>query len=149
MGKNRAQCLIVREHKILCVRHSQDGREYYCLPGGGIEDGETPKQAAKRELLEECGVTGKNLRLLAKVMHKGHYNYTFSAEIGKQEPALGYDPEFPEEPVLVGVRWCTLGELSERDRAYLWSAGLIACPEFADELDGWGEDISYPAKRPD
>jgi len=39
------------------------------------------------------------------------------------------------------------GELSEVDRAYLWSAGLLSIPAFAAELDTWAREISYPGKR--
>ena len=49
MNKGRAQCLITKGNKILMVKHNQCGIEYFCLPGGGIEDGETPENAAARE----------------------------------------------------------------------------------------------------
>lgn len=74
------------------VKHNQCGIEYFCLPGG-IEDGETPENAAARELKEECLVIGVNLQLISTVIHDNHYNYTFYAEIGNQEPNLGIDPE--------------------------------------------------------
>ena len=48
---DRAQCLIVRENKILMVKHKHDeieGIEYFCLPGGGVERGEMPVDAAAR-----------------------------------------------------------------------------------------------------
>ncbi|MBU2566497.1 NUDIX domain-containing protein [Patescibacteria group bacterium] len=32
------------------------GKEYYVLPGGGVEDSETPEQAAIREAKEETGL---------------------------------------------------------------------------------------------
>ena len=35
-----------------------EGRTFYSIPGGGIEDGETPEQTAIRELKEECGLDG-------------------------------------------------------------------------------------------
>ncbi|MDR1692136.1 MAG: NUDIX domain-containing protein [Oscillospiraceae bacterium] len=144
---DRAQCLIVRDHKILCVKHREPARTYFCLPGGGIEPGETPEAAAVRELREECLVDGANLTLISTVTHDGHTNYTFTADIGAQQPALGADPELPENPILAGVEWRALDSLCERDRAYMWTAGLICYQEFSDELESWGDDISYPEKR--
>jgi hypothetical protein len=37
-----------------------------------------------------------------------------------------------------------LAEIPERDRAYLWAAGLLNVPEFLEEVSGWGDAISYP-----
>ena len=144
---DRAQCLIVRGDKILLVKHRQYGYKHFCLPGGGIEDGETPEQAAMRELKEECRVDGTNLKLISTVTHDNHTNFTFAAEIGTQEPVLGTDPEVDSGPVLIGVAWRTLDSVCERDRAFLWSAGLIYFEAFGKELMSWGDDISYPSKR--
>ena len=56
--------MVVREGHILMVRHIHDGRDYWTLPGGGIDDNETEHQAAKREVLEETGVEVEPLKLL-------------------------------------------------------------------------------------
>lgn len=51
--------IIDDENRILfTIRNKNDdfGPGAYCLPGGHIEDGETPRQAAKRELFEETGI---------------------------------------------------------------------------------------------
>ena len=62
MRRDRVQSMVVREDKILLVKHNMNGREFYCLPGGGIENGETPEEAAIRELKEESMVDGKIIR---------------------------------------------------------------------------------------
>lgn len=145
----RASCLVIRDNKILMAKHSQDGIEYYCLPGGGIELDETPEQAAVRELKEECLVDGTiiNMTCICSFPDESKQNYTFHIDIGEQEPKLGYDPEIINNPILVGIKWLSLNEICERDRAYLWAAGLTAIREFTDELDSWNDDISYPDKR--
>ncbi len=150
MFKGRAQCIVVRNEKILMVKHREDGIEHYCIPGGGIEAGETPEQAAVRELNEECRVIGKIAKKLGEYHDPYEYDrifYTYQLDIGGQEPALGCDPEFAEkDAVLVGIEWLALNEMSERDRAFLWSAGIFAIKEFAEELQSYGDDISYPKK---
>lgn len=50
---DRVGAALVRGGKVLLVRRLWGGREYYAFPGGGIEDGETPRQAIEREIMEE------------------------------------------------------------------------------------------------
>lgn len=54
--RSRSVAIVVRDGKILMERVFYFGREFFTLPGGGIEKGETPKQACLRELKEECGL---------------------------------------------------------------------------------------------
>jgi len=40
----------------LMIHRKRDGEEYYIVPGGGVEDGETVEEAAYREADEETGL---------------------------------------------------------------------------------------------
>jgi 8-oxo-dGTP pyrophosphatase MutT (NUDIX family) len=46
-----AECYLVYNNKIV----AQDEGSYLSNPGGGIDEGETPEEAGKRELVEEIG----------------------------------------------------------------------------------------------
>ena len=52
----RVSAVLRREGRILLIRQEKPGREYWMLPGGGVDVGETLVQALKRELGEECGI---------------------------------------------------------------------------------------------
>jgi len=148
--RGRAQCLVVRGNKILMVKHKQGDDEWYCSPGGGIEKGETPEQAAIRELKEECNVLGtiiKKTSEYADPYDDENFFYTYHIDIGEQVPSLGYDPEFTANPILTEVRWMSLDEISEIDRAFLWASGLLSVVQFHEELTSWSRDISFPGKR--
>ena len=61
-----AACLVViRDSYLLLVRRSIEPHfGEWCLPGGFIEWGESPEEAARRELLEETGVRAGSLSLI-------------------------------------------------------------------------------------
>jgi len=41
----------------------------------------------------------------------------------------------------------SLDKISEKDRAFLWSYGLISVEEFFEEIKKWGNTISYPDEK--
>lgn len=152
MKRDRSQSMVIRGNRILLVEHQLFGRDFFNLPGGGIEENETPEQAALRELEEECQVKGNLVRPLT-VEYKPDLEsrvFTFLVEIPEDAVAkAGIDPELPaDEQSIIGVKWMRLDEIAERDRAYLFGAGLMRVPYFHDEVLMWdGEDISYPIKK--
>jgi ADP-ribose pyrophosphatase YjhB (NUDIX family) len=144
----RAQAIVVRDGRVLMVKHCHQGREYWCLPGGALEAGETPEQGALRELREECNVRGVVVRQTSYVMDAfAGDTYTFLVDIGTQNPSLGADPEIAagkQVPLLVDMCWLRLSEIPERDRAFLWAAGLLSVGDFVSEVESWGDVTSYP-----
>ena len=48
--------VIVQAGRVALIKRVRAGRTYYLFPGGGVEEGETPEQAAIREAHEELGV---------------------------------------------------------------------------------------------
>ncbi len=48
--------LLRKDNKILFVKHRKNNKEYYLLPGGGVDYGESFEVALKREYLEEVNI---------------------------------------------------------------------------------------------
>lgn len=102
------------------VRHREGARSYLTLPGGGIEPGESPAEAAVRELEEEAGLRAKVVGLLAETAcgPNGSVEFIFLLEVEsgtETDAALGYDPEEQHLPqslrLLQGVEWRDLDDL--------------------------------------
>jgi len=60
----RAQVVLVDGDCVLLARHRRPERDYWVLPGGSIEPGETADGAAVREIREETGLDVEIARLL-------------------------------------------------------------------------------------
>lgn len=149
--RNRSMAMVVREDRILMVETFRFGRQIFEIPGGGIEEGETPEQAAVRELWEECGLKGEVKRPL-NTMHcaDGSVEYVYLVEVSpEQEASVGMDPEVPEggEQSIKNVCWKKLDELSEKDRAFLWAQGLLEVERYFELILSWGSEISYPGDK--
>jgi 8-oxo-dGTP diphosphatase len=52
----RVSALLRWRDRILLCRHEKPGKEYWLLPGGGVNSGESLVDALRRELSEEVGV---------------------------------------------------------------------------------------------
>ena len=130
------------------VKHSHDGKEWWCLPGGAQEADETPERGALRELREECNVDGVVVRQTSSVSYANDDDaYSFLVDIGDQNPSLGYDPEVAEGKqtlALVDMQWLRLSEISEKDRTFLWAAGLLGVEDFLSEVERWGKRHKLP-----
>lgn len=57
--------IVEKDEKILIGEDTRKGDAVYGVPGGHWESGETLKEAAKREVQEESGVTCENMTLIS------------------------------------------------------------------------------------
>ena len=83
----RVAAIILQGEEILLARHRRDGVDYFVLPGGGVEYGETLEEALIRELQEEASL---DIRVGAPVFindsippdkHRHILNLAFLAEV--------------------------------------------------------------------
>ncbi|SAK79568.1 NUDIX hydrolase [Caballeronia temeraria] len=82
--KERATVLCVRDSRILLVARL---RSRWALPGGRIRRGETPREAALRELEEETTLTATELTYLFQFNGFNTLHYVFFAEVAYQSIA--------------------------------------------------------------
>lgn len=77
-------CLVYKNKKILlCKRAIEPRAGLWTVPGGYMENGETSRNAARRETLEETGseVKLKELFVIANSPHANHVNLLYLAEL--------------------------------------------------------------------
>jgi ADP-ribose pyrophosphatase YjhB (NUDIX family) len=97
----RYQAAIMRDEEILLIKHQEhkNGRAYWVLPGGGIENGETEVQCVRREVQEETNLEIEVVELLLdeppQHEEKGVYQRfkTFLCHPITIAATPGYEPE--------------------------------------------------------
>ncbi len=73
--------VVLQEGKVLLARHTYGGgKGLLIVPGGYLEQGETPRQALRRELLEETGIVVNPGRLLGVRFGEKDWYAAFAAE---------------------------------------------------------------------
>jgi ADP-ribose pyrophosphatase YjhB (NUDIX family) len=114
------QFLIVEEHAM--------GRRVFTQPGGHIESGESPEQAAARETLEESGCTIECQDMIGVYLwihpqsRQQFLRIVFAAKL------LACDEDAPLDDGILSRRWMTLQELQNR-QADLRTPGVLRCVE--------------------
>lgn len=93
--RKAVRAVVVKDGKLLVMYRNKFGKEYYNLPGGGIDLGETAEQSLSRELSEETSVTVRQPKLVF-VEEAGNPNGTqfiYLCEYVSGEPALSQTSE--------------------------------------------------------
>ena len=116
----RVCAALIRDGAILMVRHVHDGRDYWTLPGGAVETGETLEQAVLREMQEE---TNLSARVVGPIYQRSYRSATgrnvtehcFLLECTpEQRASLGHDPELDAaSQILIELTWRPLADLHD------------------------------------
>ena len=120
-----AAVAINRAGRVLLVEDCHEGERHFALPGGSVESGETPREAAAREVAEECGVAAVVGDFLGVYVSMAYAlgSFVFLATVAD-------DAELrPNMTELLGASWCEPERLPQPRRT-ITSAAL------ADALAG-------------
>jgi 8-oxo-dGTP pyrophosphatase MutT (NUDIX family) len=114
-GKNATAIIIDNDNKILLLKRGDGGDTSIWMPnkwslvGGGIEKGESPERAVKREIMEETGLEIKKFIKSFTIERDGIVEYIFACRYNGED----YDIQLDYENS--GYGWFTVAELDYLD----------------------------------
>lgn len=114
--KQRAAAVIVKDEKILLMCRRKIQRDYCVIPGGSIEDGETPEITVLREMKEETNLEAEIDYLLFDFESNAfkRHEYFFAMKNIKGEERIG-EPEisWENENNHYKLEWVELAKIPE------------------------------------
>lgn len=140
MAKFRASYLvsrvvIIKDNKVLLVKHEQDGKTAWIFPGGRVEENESVSSAAIRECKEETGYNIKINGVCYIQEYDIFYVTYFYSTITGGELVIGKDPELPDdEQILKDVKWIDLDKLNNYEVYPRKLADLICSGRLFDNI---------------
>ena len=104
----------MRDGQLLVIHRRKRGESYDAIPGGKLETGETPEEAAVREVAEETGLMIRVGEPVLVLDNEGRREFYFDGLDAVGEPVLG-GPEAerhsPENAYVLG--WIALRDLKD------------------------------------
>jgi 8-oxo-dGTP pyrophosphatase MutT (NUDIX family) len=142
--RTRAGIILIENDKVALIERHRAGLDYYVFPGGGVDEGESPEQAAVREAKEELGVD-VSLRRKVAVLHFGLSTqvYFLAERIGGEfgagtgEEFTDSDPDDPEEGIYIPI-WMSIDELPRHEKVFPESLAKLLLKAHAA---GWSDEV--------
>ena len=140
----RAGIVLIEDNKVALIERHRAGLHYFVFPGGGVDEGETPEQAAIREAMEELGIEVAIKQKVAEVHlgRKSRQIYFLVEQIGGEfgtgtgEEFTDSDPNHPEEGIYIPV-WMPIDELLQHTNVYPADVAKLVVKSVKD---GWMQE---------
>jgi 8-oxo-dGTP pyrophosphatase MutT (NUDIX family) len=120
----RAGIVLVEDGRVSLIERYRDGKHYFVFPGGGMDAGESPQEAAIREMDEETGLRVVVRKQVAEIHFDLSIQHYFLAErvggeygTGTGEEYTNADPDDPYEGIYIPI-WMPVDDLSEHENIY-------------------------------
>ena len=121
----RAGIVLIQHGKVALIERHRAGLDYFVFPGGGVDEGESPEQAAVREAMEELGVEVAIKQKVAEIQFgpKSRQVYFLAEQIGGEfgtgagEEYTDADPESLEEGIYIPI-WMPIDQLVVHQNIY-------------------------------
>ena len=148
----RAGVVLVQDGKVALIERHRAGIDYFVFPGGGMDEGETPEQAAIREAMEELGIEVAIKQKIAEIQfgHKSRQVYFLVEQTGGEfgtgtgEEYTDADPNDPDEGVYVPI-WMPIEKLFAHQNIYPES---IAKQVLRSVTAGWADAVALSLEEP-
>lgn len=112
MIRRRAACLVFGDDQVLLMWRLRGDQEYYVVPGGGIEVGETSAEACLRELSEETSLHAIAVTPVESTTDDAGRTDYFLVHDAEGEPRLGGPEAERDGPGnRYELRWIPIGRL--------------------------------------
>lgn len=134
--RNRSGIILIEDNKLALIERHRAGLHYFIFPGGGIDQGESPQQAAVREAEEELGIKVEIKQKVAEVKFDQDTQHYFLAKKLSGEFGTGTGEEYGEYNPMYGTYhplWMPLADVLNNNVLPRELANLVI--QFADE--GW------------
>lgn len=119
--RNSGKAIVIRDKSLLVIVHRDEDGDWFSLPGGGQEPGETLTEALQRECMEELGVsvTVGPLRHIREYIGAHHefsredaashqVDFIFECTLSGDIP---YAPPSNPDITQTGIQWLPLSSL--------------------------------------
>lgn len=138
--RTRAGVILIEDNKVALIERHRAGLHYYVFPGGGVDEGETPEQAAIREAMEELGIDVVIKQKVA-IIHFGQSTQIYylvkwvggEFGTGMGEEYTDADPSDPTEGLYSPI-WMSMDELPEYKKIYPEDVKKLVLKA---AVDGW------------